>query len=97
MWETLHSVEQWIQNRGQRKTGTEWTVETMHWLLDVHFGDDFCRVKNENIQQNLNMLRKAALNLFKRYKERAASNRSMSKIMFDCLLHPYFISDILEN
>ncbi len=22
----------------------EWSVETMHWLLDVHFGEDFCRV-----------------------------------------------------
>jgi predicted transposase YbfD/YdcC len=21
----------------------EWTVESMHWLLDVHFGEDFCR------------------------------------------------------
>ena len=22
----------------------EWSVESMHWLLDVHFGKDFCRV-----------------------------------------------------
>ncbi len=75
----------------------EWSVETMHWLLDVHFGEDYCRVEDRNIQQNLNMLRKAALNLIKRYKERADSKRSISKIMFDCLLNPYFISDILEN
>lgn len=75
----------------------EWSVETMHWLLDVHFGEDYCRVEDRNIQQNLNMLRKAALNLIKRYKERAESKRSISKIMFDCLLNPYFISDILEN
>ena len=75
----------------------EWTVETMHWLLDVHFGEDFCRVEDRNVQQNLNMLRKVALNLIKRYKERAASKRPMSKIMFDCLLNPYFILEILEN
>lgn len=43
----------------------EWTVETMHWLLDVHFGEDGCRIEDRNIQQNLNMLRKAALNLIK--------------------------------
>lgn len=61
----------------------EWTVETMHWLLDVHFGEDECRIEDRNIQQNLNMLRKAALNLIKRYKERAGSKRPMSKIMFD--------------
>ncbi len=69
----------------------------MHWLLDVHFGEDYCRVEDRNIQQNLNMLRKAVINLIKRYKERAASKRFMSKIMFDCLLNPYSILDILEN
>ena len=38
----------------------EWSVESMHWLLDVHFEEDFCRVEDKNIQQNLNMLRKLA-------------------------------------
>ena len=33
----------------------EWSVETMHWLLDVHFGEDFCRVENQNVQKNLNI------------------------------------------
>lgn len=75
----------------------EWTVETMHWLLDVHFGEDYCRVEDRNIQQNLNMLRKAAINLIKWHKARTALKRSMSKIMFDCLLNPYYISEILEN
>ncbi len=75
----------------------EWAVETMHWLLDVHFGEDFCRVEDRNVQQNLNMLRKAAVNLIKRHKERAGSKRPISKIMFDCLLNPYAILDVLEN
>jgi len=44
----------------------EWTVETMHWLLDVHYGEDFCRVEDRSIQQNLNMLRKLAINLIKK-------------------------------
>ncbi len=22
----------------------EWSVESMHWLLDVHFGENFCHV-----------------------------------------------------
>ncbi len=47
----------------------EWSVETMHWLPDVHFGEDFCRVEDRNIQQNLNMLRKAALNLINGIKK----------------------------
>lgn len=99
-------TEEWhyyISSRGLTATELlhharmEWSVETMHWLLDVHFGEDLCRVEDRNVQENLNMLRKAALNLIKRHKERAGSKRSMSKIMFDCLLNPYVISEILEN
>ena len=76
----------------------EWSVESMHWLLDVHFEEDYCRVQNKNVQQNLNMLRKLAINIIKQYKERSESKRAISKIMFDCLLDPSFIcSAIFEN
>ena len=36
----------------------EWSVETMHWLLDVLFGEDGCRIQTKTAQQNLNMVRK---------------------------------------
>lgn len=75
----------------------EWSVETMHWLLDIHFGEDSCRVVDRDIQQNLNMLRKFAINVIKQYKERAGSKRAISKIMLDCLLDPYFILEVLQN
>ena len=64
----------------------EWSVEVMHWLLDVHFGEDSCRVQDQNIQDNLNMARKIALNCIKIYKEKNGIKRTISKIMFDCLL-----------
>ena len=76
----------------------EWTVETMHWLLNVHFEEDSCRVEDKNVQQNLNMLRKLAMNMIKQYKERSESKRAISKIMFDCLLDPSFICNVIfEN
>jgi predicted transposase YbfD/YdcC len=28
-----------------RRARLEWAVETMHWLLDVHFSEDFCRIE----------------------------------------------------
>lgn len=71
----------------------EWAVETMHWLLDVHFEEDWCRVEDKTVQQNLNMFRKAAINLIKKFKSRIESKRAISKIMLDCLLEP---SDILR-
>ncbi len=74
----------------------EWSVESMHWLLDVHFGEDFCRIEDRNVQQNLNMARKAALNLVKLYKERTRQKRALSNIMFDCLLEPETILRVFE-
>lgn len=43
----------------------EWSVESMHWLLDVHFEEDWCLVEDKAVQQHLNMFRKAAINLIK--------------------------------
>jgi predicted transposase YbfD/YdcC len=76
----------------------EWSVETMHWLLDVHFGEDFCRVEDNNVQQNLNMTRKVAINCVKLFKADTKSKRAISKIMFDCLLdHSHILKIISEN
>lgn len=73
----------------------EWSVESMHWLLDVHFGEDFCRVEDSNIQQNLNIVRKIALNTMKGYKTKSDSKHPISKLMLDCLLDSKTILDFL--
>ena len=75
----------------------EWAVESMHWLLDVHYSEDYCRIVNRTIQQNLNMLRKFALNLMKQFKAISNSKRPLSQIMFNCLLNPSAICLILKN
>jgi predicted transposase YbfD/YdcC len=64
----------------------EWSVESMHWLLDVRFGEDFCRIEDETVQQVLNTVRKIALNSVKTYKRKSGSKLPISKIMFSCLL-----------
>jgi predicted transposase YbfD/YdcC len=74
---------------------SEWSVESMHWLLDVHFHEDFCRIEDRNVQQNLNIVRKIVLNSIKRFKDVSANKRPISKILLDCLLEPLFILDIL--
>ena len=80
-----------------RHARLEWTVESMHWLLDVHFGEDFCRIEDRNVQQNLNIVRKIALNTIKNYKNKTACKRPFSKLMFDCLLEPENILSILTT
>jgi hypothetical protein len=78
-----------------RHARLEWSVETMHWLLDVHFREDFCRVEEGNVQQNMNIVRKIALNTIKDYKNKTASKRPISRLMFDCLLESENILSIL--
>jgi predicted transposase YbfD/YdcC len=78
-----------------RHARLEWTVETMHWLLDVRFGGDFCRIEDKNVRQNLNMARKIVLNTLRDYKNKTASKRPFSKLMLDCLPDPQHILSFL--
>ena len=74
---------------------TEWSVESMHWLLDVLFDEDRCRIQSKNIQQNLNMLRKTALNLIRIYKRETGSKLPLNNIMFRALMNPYDLLTVL--
>jgi len=60
----------------------EWGVESMHWLLDVHYTEDKTRVWDMNVQKLLNISRKIALNLINLFK--SANNQPktpLSRIM----------------
>lgn len=63
----------------------EWVVESMHWLLDVHFAEDKTRVWDMNVQQTLNIMRKIALNLAREYKQNIKPKSSISGILKDNL------------
>ena len=73
----------------------EWSVESMHWLLDVHFDEDRCRIEDESIQLILNTVRKIAINNTKLYKQKTESKLPLSKIMFGCLLDCEKLVDVL--
>lgn len=74
----------------------EWAVESMHWLLDVHFSEDYFRVINQTIQKNVNLLRKFALSIIKLFKQQTNSKKPMSQIMFDFLLNPNSLRRVFE-
>ena len=73
----------------------EWSVESMHWLLDVHFDEDRCRVQSKNVQQNLNMLHKCALNIIRIYKRATQSKLPLNGIMFGALMNPQALLPLL--
>ena len=88
----------------------EWAVESMHWLLDVHFQEDKTKVWDMNVQQNLNIMRKIALNLAREYKNHFEPKKAISGILkrnlFDidnlakfisCFLAVILITELLQN
>ena len=66
----------------------EWAVESMHWLLDVHFSEDKTRVWDLNVQKVLNTARKISLNLIQLFRDanrpkRLPLNSVMKENLFD--------------
>ena len=44
-----------------------WGIEnSVHWVLDVTFGEDYCLVRKGNGAQNFSTIRRMALNMLKR-------------------------------
>ena len=80
-----------------RRARMEWTVEVMHRFLDVQLGEDQCRVEDPNVQRNLNILRKLSLNFLKQFKKDTMSRKPISNIMFDCLLDPNCLMEIIPK
>ena len=80
-----------------RHARMERAAETTRRLPDVHYDEDCCRAENRTVQQNLNLLRKFAINLFKQHKAGTSSNRAASKMTPDCLPEPTRLSLIPEN
>ena len=45
---------------------THWSIEnSCHWVLDVAFNEDACRIRKKNGSENFAILRRIALNLLK--------------------------------
>ena len=51
----------------------------LHWVLDVQFGEDQCRVRTGHADANLATLRRLALNLLKRETTKKRGIRGKQK------------------
>ena len=69
-----------------RYARNEWSIESMHWLLDVHFCEDSSRLRDSNSNQSMNIIRKMALNFLRDYKNNTGIKLPFSRMMFACLL-----------
>jgi len=62
-----------------------WKIESMHWMLDVVFSEDYHVTSSENAHKTLNILRKFALLLHRTYIKENNLRISLKNHMFDCL------------
>lgn len=72
-----------------------WEIEnSLHWVLDVHFGEDACKIKAEKAMQNLSLIRKICYNLIKldtRFdKKKKMTYKKMS------MLYTYYLEYVQE-
>ena len=63
-----------------------WSIENqLHWVLDVTFGEDACRIRTGNAPENIALLKRCSINLlnqetsFKRSTRQKARRASMDK------------------
>ena len=58
-----------------------WGIEnSLHWILDMSFNEDYSRIRKENAPQVMAIIRHFALNLLQQYKPKRQSIRGFRKI-----------------
>jgi len=76
-----------------------WKIESMHWMLDVVFSEDDCRIVSPNGQKSMNVFRKFALALQKNFIATLPQKTkpSIKKHMLRTLLSPSLLKNILNT
>ena len=58
-----------------------WGIEnTLHWILDMSFGEDQSRIRKGNAPENMAMIRHAALNMLQKAKQSRQSIKRLRKL-----------------
>jgi len=79
----------------------EWSVEVLHWFLDVHWNEDGSKIRDNNLLKVQNILKKNALNLINVFKKMNNTKTPVSRILFanllDCSKLRQFLACRLQN
>ena len=74
-----------------------WIIENnLHWCLDVNFDEDRCRVRKDNSDENLAVIRHISLNLYI-YKCFDKIKLSMKAKRFRCAFDDDFLCSVILN
>lgn len=73
-----------------------WGVESMHWSLDVTFGEDGYRTMERNRAGNVAVLKRMALNLVRQDQSKHAK-RSLNKRRFIASMNTDYVDELLSS
>jgi len=69
-----------------------WSIESMHWVLDVNFREDDSRTRERTLGNNLSWLRRFAITLLKRHPKKD----SLRGKMVSCMASTAFLTEVLS-
>ena len=79
-------------------TRKHWQIESYHWILDMNYGEDNCKIYHEKSQKNLNILRKISIKMHKQYIENKKRKRkTISSSIRNCLTNNTKLIEFLES
>lgn len=79
-------------------TRKHWQIESFHWLLDMNLGEDTCMLEDKNTQQILNILRKYALSMIKKYiRDYDVKRTTIRSYMRKCAFNTKRLEDVLKH
>lgn len=70
-----------------------WSIESMHWVLDVTFREDDSRTRERTLGNNLSWLRRFAVTLLKRHPIKDSIRGKMLR----CQMNTDFLTEVLTN
>lgn len=70
---------------------SHWSIESMHWVLDVTFREDESRTRERVLANNLSWLRRFAVTLLKRHPIKDSIRGKMIR----CLMNTQFLEEVL--
>jgi predicted transposase YbfD/YdcC len=73
-----------------------WKIESMHWVLDVVFSEDKCALVSENGHKTLNILRKLALLLHKKFIATLPKKITIKASLLRCLMNDDALCNVLD-
>jgi predicted transposase YbfD/YdcC len=78
-------------------TREHWKIESLHWMLDVVFSEDECRLQSEESNKTLNSFRKLAILAHRTYVKKNHLKISTKQSMIKAVLNEEYFLTLIGN